>query len=154
ESLENRITPIIAILVGHPVPPVMLDVAAASVPPVPVVQFDLEPVLSGPMTAGESSTALILNGHASATCSQSPSLPGAYEAGQDIIIIDNYDYQLTGVVHESVTLPSAAAPGTFSINFDLTGTVEQNFRFQQQIGDGNVEAAVSIHGSASGTWTQ
>jgi len=152
EALENRVTPIIAILVGHPVPPVVLDLADTGAPPVPVVQFDLEPVLTDSLTAGESTTALSFNGQASATVSLSPSAPGAPGSGQDIIIIDNYHYRLTGAVHESVTLPTAAAPGTFSISLDLSGTVGENIRFRQHVGAGRVVASVSIHGSASGTW--
>jgi hypothetical protein len=153
ESLEDRITPIIAILVGHPMPPLILDLAAANAPPVPLVQFHPSaPIFSGPMAAGESTTALTFAGHASATVSLSPSLPGASGSGQDNIIIENYKYRLTGVAHESVTPPTAAAPGAFSIKLDLSGTVEEHFRWRQRIGEGKVDAQYSIQDLISGTW--
>jgi hypothetical protein len=101
---------------------------------------------------------LALNGHATATVSEPESVPGASGPGQDIIIIDNYHYRVTGVAHESVTLPTAAAAGTFTISFDFKGVVFHSMRVVAPDGGeifvGRNDGTLAQLGSMSGTWTQ
>jgi hypothetical protein len=161
EALEGRITPIIAILIGHPVVPLALEVANTQqpVPPAPLVQLDPIPIFSQLMSGGpqQGSTALMMNGQACADVNEVLTLPGAPGPNSDPIIIF-YRYRLNGVAEEMVTPPTFAAPGSFSINFFVTGRVEENFRDAPVGGPpqwvGKVDALVSFHAVMSGTWQQ
>jgi hypothetical protein len=159
EALEDRITPVIAILISHPVP-LVSDLSATNAPPVPVFQFDVEPVFNQPMSAepATSTTALSVDGHQSDAVSEVLDLAGASGASPTRLDVQ-YNYRVDGVLEDVVTPPPPPGePIPFVITVGVSGTVVASFQDVAADGtllwSGTVHATVSINSTMSGTWTQ
>ncbi|HZY90072.1 MAG TPA: choice-of-anchor Q domain-containing protein, partial [Gemmataceae bacterium] len=141
------------------VPSLRVQVNPQPLPPLPLPEFLPQPVVSRLMSAGaeRAATALLIQGDGSATASASVVEPGSTRPSQGPIFL-NYHYRLDGVARDIITPPSATTPGSFTITFSLTGNVEDTFvgltagAASPWAGQG--DAAIALHGSLSGTWTE
>jgi hypothetical protein len=122
EALEDRLTPIIAILIGHPVPPLAAAIAPSQPPPVSLVQFQPEVLLNQLMSNGaeQSVTAPIaIEGHSASLVSESPT------TASDPMYINFQSYELQGQAKETVLPPSASANGIIVVSYHLSGRLNE-----------------------------